>query len=410
MKTIMTISTIAIFTLIGCGSDSSSPKVEENNTTKNPSNNNTTTKQCMDFVSLDKYFNSIVYVDFIDDNNGWVIGYNKTLGTHVLLNTSDQGTTWNIINKNLELNYGNGIIKGESLKFVTATNGFKLVRDKPNDTILKLQYTTDKGKTWTALKNPFTDFQNKALSIDNWMKYFTSNSKETLFYGHSYRNLLALKVDNQTMKISLFQKISDDASITANVKSTIVGETYPAFSVSIEANAGGGFHLAEDGTITSVVNAPIKDSFDTVSQMAQSTDNGETWKIMHSMKLTYLKTTSWATDNAGYISGYDGNRNSYIYKTLDGGETWSEKEAKEFQMMRFANSDNGIAVTDFDFYTTSNAGKTWQEIECKSADGQALGGFDEVLSYPSVGNGWIAGGKYSSDRLNRELGLYHYVK
>jgi len=39
-----------------------------------------------------------------------------------------------------------------------------------------------------------------------------------------------------------------------------------------------------------------------------------------------------------------------------------------------------------------------------------LSGFDEVLSYPSIGNGWIAGGKYSSDRLNRELGLYHYVK
>lgn len=358
------------FGLTSCNSD-------EKEETENPEQ----TGVCLDHLTLDTYFDIIIYLDFIDDANGWALGYNQTdAGKRILLNTSDGGVNWTLIDGDFKLDFDNGYVSGEALQFVSATNGFKLVNYAPNEK-LKIQYTIDKGVTWNEYTNPFLD------TVDHWVETFASNGSETIFSGD--HNKYVVKVNNTTMEISYSQKLENE--------------------IFINDNSSGTVHFSENGTITAVI-----DSSDV--SIAQSTDNGTTWTTVQDAQ-GYFTTGSWVNDSIGFFAfglGYSGA--DTIYKTTDGGATWESYETSDpnssstpkFQMIRFVDENNGIGVTDFGFYVTSDGGHVWHEKRCYTAEGQYNAGFSEVLSYPSLDNGWVAGSDYNNYETSSIYGVFHY--
>lgn len=358
-------------------------------TETDPDEENPTAGECMDFVEVGSDYGKLIYLDFIDDTNGWAIG-KKSDGSHDLLNTGDAGATWQIVNENFEMDFDNGYTKGEALKFINATNGFKTVVDY-NEEVLEIQYTVDKGATWNSFTNPFT-IGGTSIYVNWWNGTFVSNGTETLFFGRNYDNVFVLKVDN-TMNISYSQMYEDDS-----------------LPIILEDSSAGSYHYATDGTITAIVSETSNNSGD--MKMAQSTDNGATWTITSDvLDGDFFNSSSWVNDSVGYVAvGYStGAKN--LYKTTDGGANWTMlNEPPDFQMIHFADENNGIGVTDFDFYYTTDGGTSWTEIEvCKDSDGQYIMGYDEVVSYPSVNNGWVAGDKYHDDFAGADEGVFHFT-
>ena len=368
-----------------------------------PDEENPTSGECMDFVEIDDGVDSsskIIHLEFIDDNNGWAI-MERSGNLYKLLNTTDAGVTWQIINDNFQMDFDNGFVSGEALKFVTATNGFKIYRTSSSK--LAVQYTTDKGATWADYDNPFIDANGNYESYGIG-ETFASNGTQTLLIsggttsgaGWTYKTIII--IDNATMNIIFSENEKYDPSV--------IPLYYP---VNIEDSSAGSYHYAANGTITAVVTETSNNTGDL--KMAQSTDNGATWTITSNvLDGDYLKSSSWVNDNVGYVAVgyYSGTKN--LYKTTDGGATWVKLNAPpDFQMIRFADENNGIGVTDFDFYYTINGGTSWTEIEvCKNSEGQYIMGYDEVIAYPSVNNGWVAGSKYHADFSGSDEGIFHF--
>lgn len=387
MKT--TIKYLALFlvsmsiTLVSCGGDDSGD--DDNPTIENG--------ECMDFVTIDNNSGKVIYLDFVDNNNGWAI-YKKSDASHDLVNTSDAGATWQIIDEDFEMDYDNGFVSGEALQFVTATNGIKLSNSSLGGK-LTLQYTTDKGATWTAYDNPFIDTYGIGET-------FASNGTHTLVIsegttytaGWTYKTVII--IDNATMEITFSE----------NVK-----YNYMHYPVTIETHAGIGYHYATDGTITAIVTENSNTTGNLL--MAQSTDNGETWTITSDvLDGGFFNSSSWVNDTIGYVAVGNYSGAISLYKTTNGGTTWSliNNEPPKFQMIRFTDENNGIGVTDFDFYYTSDGGASWTEIEvCKNSEGQYIMGYDEVIAYPSVDNGWVAGSMYHDDFLGSDTGLFNFT-
>jgi len=361
---------------------------EKNDSTEDASQNS----ECiLDFVDLNTYFGSAIYIDFIDDNNGWIIGKQYSPIKYVLINTSDGGNTWSIVDDDFQLDFDNGFVSGEALQFVTPTNGFKKLHNPTTPDKLRIQFTTDKGATWNDITNPFFDVNNNPEDI-SWAETFASNGMETIVFGKNDYDIFIIKIDNNTMQLTYSNRIDQN--------------TYP---VIIEEHAGIGYHFAADNTITAVVTESSNYSGDV--KIAQSTDLGTTWTITSNVldEGQFISST-WPDDNVGFVAVgfYSGAQN--IYKTTDGGTNWealpNSSQLPGFQMIRFADENNGIGITDFDFYTTNDGGSSWKQITCKDTNGYDYGaGFDEVISYPSVNNGWVSG---RNKNINK-IGIFHYT-
>jgi len=363
-----------------------------------PDDENPTAGDCMEFTALGTDYDDMIYLEFIDNTNGWAIG-KKGLSYYDLLNTTDGGTSWSVINPDFKMDFDNGFMSGEALQFVTPTNGIKKTKYISSDK-LKIQYTTDKGATWHDYNNTWVDINGNPDQEYGIPNFFASNGTETILLsggttyaaGRTYKTMMT--IDNATMDVVL-----------------AVNERYYSSSTQYPVTIDRILHYAQDGTTTALVT---KNSDNTGELfIAQSTDKGESWTFTSdALDKDYFLSTSWASDTIGYIAvGYTTGAKS-LYKTLDAGATWSivNNDPPEFQMIRFADATNGIGVTDFDFYYTTDGGTSWTEIEvCKNADGQYNMVYDEVLAYPSVNNGWVAGSKLSVDYLSSTKGMFNFT-
>jgi photosystem II stability/assembly factor-like uncharacterized protein len=119
----------------------------------------------------------------------------------------------------------------------------------------------------------------------------------------------------------------------------------------------------------------------TIKEFTKSTDGGNTWtpgtidlgldtnELGISSITATSPTTAWvsATTGATQLGG--------IWKTLDGGVTWTKQTTAQFSdldhsyanFVHFWDADNGIAVGDpendeFEIYTTNDGGTTWTRV------------------------------------------------
>ena len=106
----------------------------------------------------------------------------------------------------------------------------------------------------------------------------------------------------------------------------------------------------------------------------RSTDRGDTWRatqVPGAEALDFRDVEAFSADLAYLLSAGPGDQ-SRIYKTTDGGKTWSLQFTNGdpkgfFDCMSFWDRDHGIAVGDpvngsFELITTSDGGRNWKPI------------------------------------------------
>ena len=342
---------------------------------------NDNTDDCMEFSALDDSYRLYRYVQFINDNEAWLVaGRKDEVSANYLLKTEDAGETWNLINSDLQIISNNHVINGEAVRFINSTDGFAITNYTCYEGKLNLAYTTDKGATWQEIPDITTQFTSYS-----WQKTIAFNSTHTLFLGKDvdYKHLLVLFVDNTTKTVSNFYEYDTFSNLGDN-----------AFMTKLT-----GLHLSENGTITTVIGG--EDNSGEQCRIAQSSDNGVTWTIRATMDFPSVETADWVADNFAYING---KKNSY--RTTDAGVSWTKFETPDFRCLSFADASNGIGLTDFDFYTTTDGGATWTQLDCGTYNG-----IGDYLSYPSVNNGWILGSKTfveNNEIVDKKYGFYKY--
>lgn len=99
----------------------------------------------------------------------------------------------------------------------------------------------------------------------------------------------------------------------------------------------------------------------------KTTDSGETWVSFNIEEDPFLSNLSIVNENLIFTCGHNG-----IYKTINGGETWSKVSTLWTEWIQFTDDEIGYTIDTGDLFKTYNGGETWEEINNSLATTQFL--------------------------------------
>ncbi len=363
---------ISATTFVSCKKDNTEPSNTDENTQGNTDTTNQQTN-CFRVVDLTNYVGGPQTINFINGAEGWIVAKNSDdMNKRTLINTVDSGLTWTVINTDLNVEH-KGSVSAPYIQFYNSTNGFMIGKYNISLGGSQLKYTTDKGQTWTVINGS---------AIGTW-DVMAVNSTDAVFIGHTvqgFDNGVLYKVSNASHEITLTVDLPSTLDLYAKVD----------------------MNLADDGTI----NVPVsRVNAGSGLYMARSVDYGANWTFS-AIDLEYIYNVDFPTNNIGYVLGdYDSNA-SFMYKTTDGGITWTKKSLPQsFIHHDFFDGLNGLCVNEGVIYKTTDGAETWAEVSC----------FSNSEHQPSRGvafisnNKWLSiGGRYVSSENKTYQELYIY--
>ena len=103
-----------------------------------------------------------------------------------------------------------------------------------------------------------------------------------------------------------------------------------------------------------------------LGEVFKTIDGGYNWTMMYNITNRSLRDIHFANDSIGYIVGYP----SFVGKTTDGGDTWLDISnlgniGGELVSVYFLNQDTGYVgrnITNNAMYKTENGGATWSQV------------------------------------------------
>jgi photosystem II stability/assembly factor-like uncharacterized protein len=245
--------------------------------------------------------------DFIDNNNGWVVGY------QTIIHTSNGGDKWesqeaegisellgvHVIDENTAIAVGGELI--------SSGNDFKI-----HSQILK---TEDAGKTWRYIRN-----QTMEYVFD--IEFVNANTAWVV----GYPNLIAK---------------TTDGGQTWQTQTTASDNLFWAVTF-IDASTG--WAVGNSGRIR------------------KTTDGGATWISQRSGTSLYLYDVVFLTAQKGWIVGEGGT----ILKTEDGGENWTKINSPKmttFNSIFFIDANHARIVGNRGvLLRTDDGGNTWYDL------------------------------------------------
>lgn len=268
--------------------------------------------QPWDFHMIDSTMYTLLHeAEFLDENNGYIVGGTDFGNWNVLLKTSDGGQNWENMDTSFLETYPTRITE---LDFITPQLGF-IARQEEN----KIYRTTDGGNSFTTLDLP-------AVSNETY-SYITEVRFIDPYIGFVVRRHY---IDQTTLIFEILK--TSDGGISWDIVNTFSQdiEIWEVLDKIQFVNNSQGFAIVGQGTLKT------------------TQDGGNTWTDF-SLPVTTVPTTDmYFVNNAcGYIA-LDGN----IYRTDDAGQTWNlqsiENNLDKVNYIKFATESLGYAL-DYEY-------------------------------------------------------------
>jgi len=271
------------------------------------------------------YINDLIFIEELK-------GYCVNEAGDILM-TIDGGMTWEIIKYYAEQSI-------EELKFINSLNGFAFASNNIYlNSIEPFIYTTNGGNTWHEAQISMSDARTfLPISLSQIIKSVYDGIKKLDNFFNNWRytyNTPTFLVGDSLYQweelygdIHQFQKLNSGRILA-------LGSSWNAFNYGI-----------------------ISDS---VSLILKSDDSGETWDTLWCDLPYNLITMSFPNESVGYIAGED----ERIYKTSDGGASWSlvhpSTSNLDINHIFALNETHIYSVANNKIIFSSDGGNSWQE-------------------------------------------------
>lgn len=301
--------------------------------------------------------NDAIYsIYFLDENIGYATG-----GHGVIFKTIDSGNTWTWAGFQ-NGRYGNTSMYG--IYFLDSNIGYAT---GARGRIIK---TIDGGNTWTQHSQTYNDFRQLQF-IDSNIGYAQSGSHfyKTTDGGNNWNLTGSLSIGT-TVFAGSFTFINENLgyATTAGANGGRVFKTIDGgVTWSILRN---GYDVIDNG-INSIFFLDANNGFVSGGggsnsysrRVMKTTDGGDNWtQVLSQISFGHIQ---FVNDMVGY-----GNRIGYLdgamYKTIDGGNTWSLniEVDEDINAFHFVDENNGYFVGDQGLiYKTNDGGTNWEELE-----------------------------------------------
>ncbi len=186
------------------------------------------------------------------------------------------------------------------------------------------------------------------------------------------------------------------------MQSTDAGNTWKNFQ-----NAFWGRILDVDFAGDSLIIATSKDI-----NFFKSSDKGITWKLVTPLAGQYplsayaanMYCIDMVNDSIGFACGGEYFQQGFIYRTIDGGDSWQlTNKNHEMRSVLMTDANNGFACGYGVIYRTDDGGKNWNLTDGDNEFYTGLCTSDKVNVFASGFNGGIKQGTFGSNTWNKKL-------
>ena len=262
-------------------------------------------------------------VFFVNADVGWVAGGTNAVHGGIILNTRDGGSSWTV-------QYGD---PGSSeyavrdLRFIDETTGWAVQRTSSD---AKLFHTRD-GENWILA----------GTMAEHYEDYMFTSETTGVFLGP--QGAVFITQDGGRKWQQVFQC---------------------AAKVQVEGlwrNVG--CHWKRLQFLTPSTGYAVAYSYDAKGIfLARTDDGGATWSLTYSEAPGYAEDIFFLDESTGYVRvGHEST--GQLYKTEDGGQTWTGMAASPGRRILFADPEVGWALLYNKVSFTTNAGLRWNSRE-----------------------------------------------
>lgn len=276
------------------------------------------------------------------------------------LKTTDGGASWTYMTQ-LEENRTYENMWG--IHFKDAMNGVAVGGASRGSVVVR---TSDGGQNWVPIPAPF-------------------GSTIYGIYGIGDK----LWIDGNAGLIATSNDFGENWELLTPIPSaTIYGLAFPSSSVGYAAGFDGVLIKSTDGgmnwkggyltvgfrtlNINDIyfLNEDVGYAAHSYRMVAKTTDGGETWSAIIPDTLSVVVSSQgvhFVDERLGFVVGKLATGVDIIYRTTDGGSSWTEQTnlvSKTIQKVAFANENNGIAVAEgLKAVYTTNSGINWTQSQ-----------------------------------------------
>ncbi len=317
---------------------------------------------------------------FINQNIGWIIGYNWDTYLGVVFKTTNGGTNW------IKQSVSNQYSTGRAVYFLNENTGWLGLQNSAGGILLA---TTDGGQNWS--KSVFSGVWGisriKFLDNDNgWILGFNHFLNKTTNGGINWIPITINNVpysynsDNDFFPIDMDSGFALVTSFNTGLQTSSIMKT---------SNGGNNWNLMFSYTDNLTSNSRGFDKINFINSQTgyingefnflfKTTNGGFNWNQVNTncpllvSSLLFLNETNIIAGGGPTQAG-SGARYNMIIKSTNSGINWSIKDHNwylNFSDVYFKDLQNGLAVADTGYiFKTTNGGTNWNKLFKNSSIG-----------------------------------------